>query len=172
MTISSDISVAHSLEWRTPVPGLRALFTGLHTTQEGTASGYNSTTSENVTADWKYDSLHRYIFSAEYVLRDLTLSAEYELDDYTMRATDSIGARPVRFEADSGILVSHGKLSFQRLVRDGQLSIMKSTQTGTTDTVNYADYGHADSYFMKWKDAALTLRFDLLPQHSGKAGRA
>ena len=89
--ISSDISVAHSLEWRTPVPGLRALFTGLHTTQKGTASGYNSTTSENVTADWKYDSLHRYIFSAEYVLRDLTLSAEYELDDYTMRTKYSTG---------------------------------------------------------------------------------
>lgn len=89
--IDSDKAFVHHLEWRAPIDGLRAAFSGLHTSFSGTASGdfTDETDPLNaiitpVTADWKFDSLHRYIFGLEYIYKDLVLATEYQRDDYTV----------------------------------------------------------------------------------------
>lgn len=88
--IDSRTTVVHHLEWRAPLEGLRSTFSGLHTSFRGTAAGIftDPVTAETtpVTADWKFDSLHRYIFGLEYILKDLVLAAEYQMDDYTVTA--------------------------------------------------------------------------------------
>ena len=87
---SSTVSVVHHLDWRTPLDGLRTTFSGLHSNLSGTATGTFTDpvtkAKSAVTADWKYDSLHRYIFGLEYTYLDLVLAAEYQLDDYTVMA--------------------------------------------------------------------------------------
>ena len=88
--IDSDKAFVHHLEWRAPFDGLRATFSGLHTSFSGTASGDytdpDTAVVTPVTADWEFDSLHRYIFGLEYVYRDLVLATEYQMDDYTVTA--------------------------------------------------------------------------------------
>lgn len=158
-SISSDISIAHSLEWRTPVAGLRTVFTGLHTSQNGTASGSNA--KGNVIADWKYDSLHRYIFGLEYMFHDLTLAAEYELDDYTMRAYNySDGSAPFNSKQAPESWFVMANYRFNDWFELGSFFHHVNADRHHRDGSSYAQYGYTDSYFMKWNDAALTLRFD------------
>ncbi|QWV93389.1 hypothetical protein KP004_19840 [Geomonas oryzisoli] len=87
--VNSDTAFVHHLEWRTPV-GVRATFSGLHTSFDGTASGIYTdpvtSATTPVTAKWKFDSWHRYILGVEYILDDLTLATEYQRDDYTVSA--------------------------------------------------------------------------------------
>jgi hypothetical protein len=88
--IDSRNAVVHHLEWRTPLEGLRTTFSGLHTSFRGTASGVYTNPETGATtpvnAEWKFDSLHRYIFGLEYVFTDLVVAAEYQRDDYTVIA--------------------------------------------------------------------------------------
>ena len=140
------------------------MFTGLHTTQEGTASGFNSRTGQNITADWKYDSLHRYIFSLEYVYNNLTLSGEYEIDDYTMRATYSDPAlAPFVSKQSPGSWFLMASYRFNDWFEMGSFYHEVYADRHHKDGSNYADYGFSEKYFMEWKDLALTLRFDPLP---------
>jgi len=82
--VNSETSVVHHLEWRTPVEGLRATFSGLHTDFKGKAQGIGA--DGPVDASWRFKSLHRYIFGMEYTYNDLILASEYQLDDYTVSA--------------------------------------------------------------------------------------
>jgi len=141
------------------VPGLRSVFTGLHTTQSGTASALNGTT-----ADWKYDSLHRYIFSLEYAYDNLTLSGEYEIDDYTMRANysdPSIESFSSKQSPGSWFLM--GSYRFNDWFEMGSFYHQVWADRNHKDGSNYADYGYTQEYGMDWKDLALTVRLDPLP---------
>ena len=164
--ISSKTSVAHSLEWRTPVSGLRALITGLHTTLYGKANVDPALNSDGIdgTAEWRYDSLHRYMFSTEYTYKDLVLSAEYELDDYTLEATYSNGVTPP----------FHSKQATDSWCVMATYRFNDWFEMGSFYHEVYADRHHRDgSTFaqfnlyrpdnMWWKDTALTLRFDPIP---------
>jgi hypothetical protein len=163
-SISSRTSIAHSLEWRTPVKGLRALVTGLHTTLSGTANGINLDTEENVNADWGYDSLHRYMFSLEYTYRDLVVSGEYELDDYTLRADYSdptLEDFSSRQETDSWCLIASYR--FNEWFELGGFHHEVYADRHHRDGSTFEDFGMFAPYNMLWKDSALTLRFDPLP---------
>jgi hypothetical protein len=167
--INSKLSVAHSLEWRTPVPGLRALVTGLHTTLSGTATGID-TTGASVDVGWKYDSLHRYMFSAEYTYKDLVLSGEYELDDYTLRTNFPDGSTgPSR--NSNGDLIGPSKQATDSWCAMATYRFTDWFELGGFYHEVYADRHHRDGSShdafglskpenMWWKDAALTLRFD------------
>jgi hypothetical protein len=163
-SISSKISIAHSLEWRTPVSGLRALVTGLHTTLSGNATGINTDNDGNVTSDWKYDSLHRYLFSLEYTYRDLVLSSEYEIDNYTLRASYSdpaLEAFSSRQESDAWCLIATYRFTdwFELGSFHHEVYADRHHRDGST----FEDFGMFAPYNMWWKDSALTLRFDPLP---------
>jgi hypothetical protein len=163
-SISSKTSIAHSLEWRTPVPGLRALVTGLHTTLSGTANGINIDTDGTATADWKYDSLHRYLFSLEYTFKDLVLSSEYELDDYTLSANYSdpaLEAFSSRQESDAWCFMATYR--FTDWFEFGSFHHEVYADRHHRDGSTFADFGMFAPYNMWWKDSALTLRFDPLP---------
>jgi hypothetical protein len=163
-SISSKISFAHSLEWRTPVSGLRALVTGLHTTLSGKATGINTDNNENVISDWKYDSLHRYLFSLEYTYRDLVLSSEYELDNYTLRASYSdpeLEAFDSRQESDAWAMMATYR--FTDWLEMGGFYHEVYADRHHRDGSTFEDFGMFAPYNMLWKDTAMTLRFDPLP---------
>ena len=164
--INSRTTVAHSLEWRTPVPGLRTLFTGLHTTLSGKA---NVNPDYNVdglggTAEWKYDSLHRYMFSLEYTYNDLVVSAEYELDDYTLRSNYSNGVTaPFNSKQATDSWAILASYRFNKWFELGgfyhEVYADRNHRNGST----YANFNLYRPENMWWKDAALTLRFDPIP---------
>ena len=163
-SISSKTSIAHSLEWRTPVSGLRALVTGLHTTLSGAATGMNMDNNGSVTADWKYDSLHRYLFSLEYTYKDLVLSSEYELDDFTLRANYSdptLEDFSSRQESDAWSVMATYR--FTDLFELGSFYHEVYADRHHRNGSTFEDFGMFAPYNMWWKDSALTLRFDPLP---------
>jgi len=161
--ISSKTSVAHSLEWRTPVPGLRALVTGLHTTLSGTAAVDPTQNRDGLdgSATWKYDSLHRYLFSAEYSYQDLVLSGEYELDDYTLHADYSNGTT-VPFNSkqatDSWCVMATYRLN--NWFEVGSFYHEVYADRHHRDGSTFAEFNLLRPENMWWKDTALTLRFD------------
>ncbi len=164
--ISSTTSIAHSLEWRTPVSGLRALATGLHTTLSGTATVDPNLNADGRggTATWKYDSLHRYIFSLEYTLNDLVLSGEYELDDYTLMSTYSNGVTKEfnsKQATDSWCVMATYR--FNDWFEMGSFYHEVYADRHHRDGSTYADFALYYPYNMWWKDTALTLRFDPIP---------
>lgn len=161
--IKSKTSVAHSLEWRTPVPGLRTLFTGLHTTLSGTANVDPSLNRDSLdgTATWKYDNLHRYLFSAEYTYKDLVLSGEYELDDYTLRATYDNGVTAPfnsKQATDSWVVMATYRFNdwFEMGSFYHEVYADRHHRNGST----FEHFNLFKPANMWWKDAALTLRFD------------
>ena len=173
--INSTTSIAHSLEWRTPVSGLRALATGLHTSLSGTANvldhavpnadGVN-TDHFTGTATWKYDNLHRYIFSLEYTLNDLILSGEYELDDYTLSTSSTYsngttGALNSKQATDSWVIMATYR--FNDWFEMGSFYHEVYADRHHRDGSTHNDFWLAQPYNMWWKDTALTLRFDPVP---------
>ena len=169
--INSTTSIAHSLEWRTPVSGLRALATGLHTSLSGTANvtdhsfdNTDGTTGHTTgSATWKYDNLHRYIFSLEYTLNDLILSGEYELDDYTLStsstyANGTTGAYNSPQATDSWVIMATYR--FNDWFEMGGFYHEVYADRHHRDGSTFAAFALGKDYNMWWKDAALTLRFD------------
>jgi hypothetical protein len=164
--VSSTVSVVHHLEWRTPVDGLRATFSGLHSNFSGTATGTFTDPATNakspVTADWKYDSLHRYIFGIEYSYQDLVLAAEYQLDDYKIIA-DYHNPAIENFES---------KQAADGWYLSATYRFNKWFELGSYYHETYADRNHRNGSTLvqtgvvgqtwnAWqKDAALALRFD------------
>jgi hypothetical protein len=164
--ISSKTSIAHSLEWRTPVPGLRTLFTGLHTTLSGTANVNPEFNKDGLggTATWEYDSLHRYMFSLEYTYKDLVLSGEYELDDYTLRANYSNGTTipfNSRQATDSWCLMATYR--FNDWFELGGFYHEVYADRHHRDGSTFETFNLYKPQNMWWKDTALTLRFDPIP---------
>jgi hypothetical protein len=163
-SISSKTSFAYSLEWRTPLPGLRALFTGLHTTLQGTGRATAEDDGRMVAADWKYDSLHRYLFSLEYVYQDLILSAEYELDDYTLRVTyDDPLLEPFNSlqKSDAWAVMATYRINDQFELGSYYHEVYADRKHRNGST--FESFGLSAPYNMWWKDLALTLRFDPVP---------
>jgi hypothetical protein len=164
--INSSLSIAHSLEWRTPIPGLRALVTGLHTSLSGTANVDPAFNKDSLggTATWKYDSLHRYMFSAEYTLGDLVLSGEYELDDYTLRASYDNGTTTAfnsKQATDSWLVMATYR--FTDWFELGSYYHVVYADRNHRDGSTFADFNLYKPENMWWKDAALALRFDPIP---------
>ena len=163
-SISSKTSLAHSLEWRTPLPGLRTLFTGLHTTLSGTGTATNLNTNGVGTAEWKYDSLHRYMFSVEYTYNDLVLSSEYELDDYTLRvnyADPLLAPFNSKQKSDAWSIMATYRLNdwFEVGSYYHEVYADRNHRNGST----FASFGLNEPFNMWWKDLVLTLRFDPVP---------
>lgn len=159
--ISSKTSVAHSLEWRTPVPGLRTLFTGLHTTLSGKGVATAEDDGRTVDADWKYDSLHRYMFSLEYTYKDLVLSSEYELDDYTLRVNYADPQlQPFNSKQATDAWSIMATYRFNDWFEVGSFYHEVYADRHHRDGSTFANFGLFAPYNMWWKDAALTLRFD------------
>jgi hypothetical protein len=163
-SISSRTSLAHSLEWRTPVSGLRTLFTGLHTTLEGRGTATSEEDGSVYDATWKYDSLHRYMFSLEYAWQDLVLSGEYELDDYTLRVNyadapfDNFNSKQ---RSDAWAIMASYRFTdwFELGSYYHEVYADRNHRDGST----YANFGLSAPYNMWWKDLALCLRFDPVP---------
>jgi hypothetical protein len=162
--INSKTSVAHSLEWRTPVPGLRTLFTGLHTTLSGKANVDTAINGDGGTASWKYDSLHRYMFSLEYSYKDLVLSGEYELDDYTLRANYSNGiTAPFNSKQATDSWVIMATYRFNDWFEMGGFYHEVYADRNHRDGSTFTNFNLYRPENMWWKDTALTLRFDPTP---------
>ena len=164
--INSGASFAHSLEWRTPVSGLRALVTGLHTTLKGAATVDPALNNDGVggTATWKYDRLHRYLFSLEYTLGDLVLSGEYELDDYTLTATyDNNVTSDFNSRQSSDSWCIMGTYRFTDWFELGAFYHEVYADRHHRDGSTFKEFNLYAPYNMWWKDTAMTLRFDPIP---------
>lgn len=163
-SISSKTSFAHSLEWRTPVPGLRSMVTGLHTTLSGNGTATAEDDGRVVAATWKYDSLHRYMFSLEYAYQDLVLSGEYELDDYTLRVNyDDPLLEPFDSKQESDAWSIMATYRFTDWFELGSYYHEVYADRHNRDGSTYANFGLSAPYNMWWKDLALCLRFDPVP---------
>lgn len=165
--IKSDTAFVHHLEWRTPLDGVRTTFSGLHTSFSGTADGIhtdpNTSATTPVSADWKFDSLHRYIVGLEYVVNDLVLAAEYQLDDYTVTADyknpliDNFTSK----QASDGWYVSAAYRFTDWLELGGyytEIYADRHHRNGST----FADIGVGAPWQTWQKEKVLTLRFDPL----------
>lgn len=158
--ISSTTAVVHHLEWRTPVDGLRATFSGLHTSFSGTAHG----TDANVTADWKYDGLHRYIIGVEYTYNDLVLASEYQMDDYRIMANYSDGSAPLNLRLSSDGWYASATYRFTDWFELGGYYHETYGDRNNRDGMSLVNVGYVANDWNAWqKDTALTLRFDPVP---------
>ena len=168
-SVSSNISVVHHLEWRTPLEGLRGTFSGLHTTFSGTAVGTftdpQTQAKTPVSASWKYDSLNRYIFGLEYTYKDLALAAEYQLDDYTVIAdyhNPAIENFRSKQSADGWYVSATNRFTdwFELGAYYHETYADRHHRNGST----LVQAGVVAQPWNAWQtDTALTLRFDPLP---------
>jgi len=173
--ITSNTTLVHHLEWRTPLEGLRATWSGLHTTFSGTATGTftdpnNPTVTNQVNADWKFDSLHRYIYGLEYAHKDLVLAAEYQTDDFTIRADYHNPAIEnfISKQASDGWYVS-ATYRFTDWFELGGYYHETYGDRNQRDGSAMLATGYVANLWNAWQnDTALTLRFDPAPYLSLK----
>lgn len=163
--ISSGTAVVHHLEWETPVEGLRATFSGLHTSFSGTATGIftdpNNGNQTPVNADWKFDALHRYIYGIEYTYHDLVLAAEYQMDDYTVIADykNPLLENFTSKQAADGWYVSATYRCTDWLELGGYYSEIYADRNHR-DGSTFADLGVGAPWQTWQREAVLALRFD------------
>lgn len=162
--ISTETSVVHHLEWRPPVEGVRATFSGLHTSFRGTAVGADAL-GNSFDSTWKFSDLHRYLFGVEYTLGDLVLASEYQLDDYTVSA-DYPAAPAQSFrskQSGDGWYVS-GTYRFTDWFEAGAYYHETYADRNNRSGSRLVASGYVDNPWNAWqKDTALTLRFDPVP---------
>lgn len=155
----SKTALVHHLEWRTPVDGMRATFSGFHTSLYGKATGIEDTSLQ---ADWKFDKWHRYVFGLEHVAGDLVLAAEYQLDDYTVTADYSDPTVPplLSKQASDGFYLSAAYRFTDWFELGGYYSAIYANRHNRSGADLVAS-GYVDNDWNTWqKESVLTLRFD------------
>ncbi len=161
--ISSDITVVHHLEWRTPLEGLRATFSGLHTSFSGKAAGSDST-GASVTADWKYDSLRRFLYGLEYTYNDLVLAAEYQTDDYTIMSKYNDPANDWESKQKADGWYISATYRFTDWFELGGYYHETYGDRHSRDGSSLVQSGYVANKWNAWQnDTALVLKFDPMP---------
>lgn len=151
--ISVDTVYVHSLEWKTPLDGLRLATSGYHTSVHGTATS-NATAAAFQNLKWDLNNYDRYVFGGEYTWRDLVIAGEYDITDFD---TVVLGTTTKR-KNDSWYLSAAYRIT--DWLEAGAYYTERYQDRDDRDGSKYAAATGFPAHNNYHKDAAMTLRFD------------